>query len=107
PGRMAMGGHYDAIGTVLRDRHQPSMSLDAALHLAVEALASVGGDNGKARTLAADQLEVAVLDRRRAGRTFRRITGRALTTLLEPPPAAADADGAGSDTPEADTAAGS
>ena len=35
-----------------------------------------------ARTIAANQLEVAVLDRRRPGRTFRRITGAALTALL-------------------------
>ncbi|GGK01948.1 proteasome subunit alpha [Pilimelia anulata] len=82
PGRMAMGGQADAIGAVLRDRHEPAMALAGALHVAVDALASVGGENGAPRTLAADQLEVAVLDRRRQGRTFRRITGNALTSLL-------------------------
>ncbi len=34
------------------------------------------------RQIAANQLEVAVLDRRRVGRAFRRITGAALTPLL-------------------------
>ena len=48
-----------------------------------EALSSVGGEGGAARTIAANQLEVAVLDRRRIGRTFRRITGAALTALLD------------------------
>jgi proteasome alpha subunit len=49
----------------------------------VEALASIGGENGAPRELGAGQLEVAVLDRRRRGRAFRRIAGAALTTLLE------------------------
>ncbi|GGK42471.1 proteasome subunit alpha [Pilimelia terevasa] len=104
PGRMAMGGQAEAIGGVLKERHEAGMSLEAALHLAVEALTSVGGENGAPRTLAADQLEVAVLDRRRVGRTFRRITGAALTALLTPPaegtPAAAP-DGPPADSPAA------
>jgi proteasome alpha subunit len=63
--------------------------LEEALKLAVDALASVGGDAGKPRQLPAAQLEVAVLDRGRPGRTFRRLAGAALTTLLNgaaPPP---------------------
>jgi proteasome alpha subunit len=51
--------------------------------VAVAALGSVGGEGGAARTIAAHQLEVAVLDRHRKGRTFRRITGAALTALLD------------------------
>ena len=82
PGRMAMGGQAESISGVLRERHQRDMSLRDALHLAVEALGSVGGEGGAARTLEANQLEVAVLDRTRTGRTFRRIVGNALTTLL-------------------------
>jgi proteasome alpha subunit len=83
PGRMAMGGQAESISGVLRERHRRDMSLRDALHLAVEALASVGGEGGAARTLEANQLEVAVLDRTRTGRTFRRIVGNALTALLD------------------------
>ncbi len=83
PGLIAMGGQAEAISQVLRSRHNQDMSLRDALHLAVEALGSVGGEGGKSRQLEARQLEVAVLDRRRPGRTFRRITGAALTGLLD------------------------
>jgi proteasome alpha subunit len=83
PGFMAMGGQAEAIANVLRERHDPSAGVGTALALAAEALGSVGGENGTPRKLGASQLEVAVLDRRRRGRTFRRISGAALTTLLE------------------------
>ncbi|EEP75177.1 20S proteasome A and B [Micromonospora sp. ATCC 39149] len=89
PGRMAMGGQAEAISGVLKAQHRPDMSLGEAVRVAVAALGSVGGEGGAARTIAANQLEVAVLDRRRVGRTFRRITGAALTALLD-----ADADAA-------------
>ncbi|SDS18744.1 proteasome subunit alpha [Actinoplanes derwentensis] len=82
PGFMAMGGQSEAIATVLRDRHDGSAELTAALTLAAEALGSVGGENGQPRVLTPKQLEVAVLDRRRPGRAFRRLAGAALTTLL-------------------------
>ena len=45
--------------------------------------AASAGRTASPAQLSAEQLEVAVLDRRRKGRTFRRITGAALTTLLE------------------------
>lgn len=82
PGRMAMGGQAEAISGVLKNEHRPEMSLSEAVRAAMKALSSVGGEGGAARTIAANQLEVAVLDRRRVGRTFRRITGAALTALL-------------------------
>jgi proteasome alpha subunit len=90
PGFMAMGGQNEAISNVLRERHDSAADVGAALALAAEALGSVGGENGATRTLGAGQLEVAVLDRRRKGRTFRRISGAALITLL----------GGGADVPE-------
>ncbi|HEX2773170.1 MAG TPA: proteasome subunit alpha [Micromonosporaceae bacterium] len=83
PGCMAMGGQSEAIAGALRQDHRGHMSLSEAVKLAVRALSSVGGEGGAARTIAANQLEVAVLERRRRGRTFRRITGAALTALLE------------------------
>jgi proteasome alpha subunit len=83
PGIVAMGGQSETISQVLTSRHQADMSLADALALAVDALASVGGEGNQKRTVTSKQLEVAVLDRRRVGRTFRRITGTALTALLE------------------------
>ncbi|MFC8616243.1 proteasome subunit alpha [Micromonospora purpureochromogenes] len=83
PGRMAMGGQAEAITGVLKAQHRPEMTLSEAVRAAVQALSSVGGEGGAARTIAANQLEVAVLDRRRVGRTFRRVTGAALTALLD------------------------
>ncbi|MEV4493865.1 proteasome subunit alpha [Micromonospora coxensis] len=83
PGRMAMGGQAEAITNVLKSDHRPDMTLSEAVRVAVRALGSVGGEGGAARTIAANQLEVAVLDRARVGRTFRRITGAALTALLD------------------------
>ena len=83
PGRMAMGGQAEAISGVLKNEHRPEMSLSEAVRAAVKALGSVGGEGGAARSIAAHQLEVAVLDRGRVGRTFRRVTGAALTALLD------------------------
>jgi len=82
PGFLAMGGQADAISTVLKEGHAENMELREALQLAVRALGSIGGEGGAPRQLTGSQLEVAVLDRRRTGRTFRRIIGNALTTLL-------------------------
>ncbi|MFY1670772.1 proteasome subunit alpha [Plantactinospora sp. WMMB334] len=92
PGRMAMGGQAEAVTGALREEHRPDMPLDEAVRLAIRALGSVGGDGGAPRTIAASQLEVAILDRRRVGRTFRRITGAALDSLLGGAPTTADGD---------------
>src|SRR5947199_5528150 len=86
PGVVVMGGQAESLVSGLRSQHREESSLTEALHLAVNALASVGGEGGQPRSLTASQLEVAVLDRRRTGRTFRRITGTALTALLETAP---------------------
>ncbi|HKT04577.1 MAG TPA: proteasome subunit alpha [Rugosimonospora sp.] len=88
PGVVAMGGQAETISGALRQRHRADMSMEEALRLAVESLASVGGEGGNPRTMTASQLEVAVLDRHRPGRAFRRITGAALEALLAPPAAA-------------------
>jgi proteasome alpha subunit len=85
PGFVAMGGQADTVSGVLRKSHRMDMSLTEAVQLAIEALSSVGGESGTARTLDTKQLEVAVLDRARPGRKFRRLTGAALTPLLEAP----------------------
>ena len=90
PGFMAMGGQAEAISNVLKERHDATADASTALKVAVDALGSVGGENGAKRELGASQLEVAVLDRSRKGRAFRRISGAALETLL----------GGGADVPE-------
>ena len=91
PGFMAMGGQAEAISNVLKSRHSGSRVAERRAH------AGGGGARQRRRrerrpraSSGAAQLEVAVLDRSRKGRAFRRITGAALTTLL----------GGGSDTPE-------
>ncbi|GIG01780.1 proteasome subunit alpha [Catellatospora citrea] len=98
PGFMAMGGQAEAIGNILRAEHSESHTLGGALKLAVKALSSVGGEGGAARTLAPEQLEVAVLERARPGRKFRRVTGAALTALVNP----AKAETAKADAPKAE-----
>jgi proteasome alpha subunit len=84
-GVLAMGGQAETIGNQVKDGHTADLQLGPALRLAVEALASVGGEGGNPRVLTANQLEVAILDRHKPGRTFRRITGNALTALLTEP----------------------
>ncbi|PZG01580.1 proteasome subunit alpha [Micromonospora deserti] len=106
PGRMAMGGQAEAITGVLKSHHRPDMSLGDAVKVAVQALGSVGGEGGAARSIAANQLEVAVLDRRRVGRTFRRITGAALTALLDGGVAAEPAAAGGPEKPTTPTEEG-
>lgn len=98
PGYLAMGGQSERVEVVLKDNHRFDMTLQEAFDLALRALGSVGGEGGEPRTIGADRLEVAVLDRFREGRAFRRIRGAALTALL---PEDADADAAEPD--EADT----
>ncbi|MEZ0163507.1 proteasome subunit alpha [Kineococcus sp. LSe6-4] len=86
-GFVAMGGSAEQITAKLRERWEPGLSLAAALQLAVEALGSDAAAEAAGqgpRPIAADQLEVAVLDRSRERRTFRRLTGPVLAGLLAP-----------------------
>ncbi|HVE73795.1 MAG TPA: proteasome subunit alpha [Mycobacteriales bacterium] len=86
-GVVVMGGSSEQLATYVRERHRPDMSLAEALALAVEALGRSGGD-AEARTLLADNLEAAVLDRTRPRRAFKRLVGAKLEQLLkEAPPA--------------------
>ncbi|HTZ44339.1 MAG TPA: proteasome subunit alpha [Jatrophihabitans sp.] len=82
PNFLVMGGQADAVATRVREAYRASLPLGEAMGLAVGALGSVGGENGTNRNLSADSLEVAVLDRNRGTRKFRRIAGAALTSLL-------------------------
>ncbi|NAZ86028.1 proteasome subunit alpha [Kineococcus indalonis] len=108
-GYVAMGGSAEQITAKLAERWQPGLDLPAALRLAVEALgsdAAAAAAGSGPRTIAPDQLEVAVLDRARTRRTFRRLGAPALAGLLGAPgagaaPAEAEHGGAvpGPDTP--------
>jgi len=92
-GFVAMGGSAETISQELSGRFRDGQSLGEALRLAVELLGREPG-NTESRVLTADQLEVAVLDRARPRRTFRRLTGPALDRLLGgDDTAGAEADG--------------
>jgi proteasome alpha subunit len=80
-GFVAMGGAAEQLTTGLQERWQPRMTLSAALRLAVELLSREPG-NAPPRQLTAEQLEIAVLDRLRPRRAFRRLGGPLLERLL-------------------------
>jgi len=90
PEYLVMGGQADAVAAAVKSSYQPGLTLAAAVPIAVSALASVGGDSSSGRRLGAESLEVAVLDRNRGARKFRRINATALKVLL--PTAAAPAE---------------
>jgi proteasome alpha subunit len=79
-GFVVMGGQADQVGAVLKERYSDGMTLSAAFALAIAALAGPG--NGDGAELTGAQLEVALLDRGRPHRAFRRLTGARLETML-------------------------
>jgi len=81
-GYVVMGGQADRLGAVLAERYAPGLSLREALRLAVEVLGTPADDSAQALPPAAHQLEVAILDRTRPRRAFRRLTGPVLEDLL-------------------------
>ena len=80
-GFVVMGGNAEQISTDMQSRYREHMPLDDALRLAVELL---GKDpaTGEQRSLTGDQLEVAMLERSRPRRKFRRLTGPNLSQVL-------------------------
>jgi proteasome alpha subunit len=78
-GVVVMGASADEIGAALREGRRDDMDLGAALRLAVQALV---GAESEAREVAADALEVAILDRSRPRRTFRRLSDAAVAEML-------------------------
>ncbi len=79
-GYVAMGGQAESITSALEEQWQAGMSLTDSLKLAVRLLGEFGAE--ESRTLEPAALEVAVLDRTRPRRTFVRINGSRLDTLL-------------------------
>jgi proteasome alpha subunit len=88
---VVMGGQADAVTSHLRQHFSPGMGLTEALKVGVQALSAVSpvtaANGGVHAQLPAEQLEVAVLDRRRPKRAFRRVAGAALRALLTDKPA--------------------
>lgn len=79
-GFVVMGGQADHISGLLRERYGAGLALPAALRLAVDVLSQP--PDGEVRELTADLLEVAVLERARPRRAFRRFVGAQLDRLL-------------------------
>jgi proteasome alpha subunit len=77
---VVMGGQADQVAAVLKDQYRDGMTLAEAFAVAIGALSSQG--NGDRSEIAATQLEVALLDRGRPHRLFRRLTGSRLESLL-------------------------
>ncbi len=71
-----LGGDAEAISARMNDQHADDQSLDDALKSAAAAL------SGPDRTLAADDLEVAVLSRLNGRRCFKRLTDAAVAASL-------------------------
>lgn len=82
PSFIAMGGQADVVTGALKDSYQDGIDLTAAIRLCVRALGAVGAENGTPRPISAENLEVAVLERDKPGRTFRRVTGDSLDQLV-------------------------
>jgi proteasome alpha subunit len=72
----AIGGHAEQVTEALRETFDPEVDLAAAVKLGAKVL---GADE---EPLGASQLEVALLDRSRSRRKFRRIKGSELDELL-------------------------
>lgn len=74
--QLALGGEAEAITDRLEEAWTDGLDLPGALRLVVKAL------GGPERTLTADDLEVAVLDRGAPRRSFRRLDDTQVTELL-------------------------
>jgi proteasome alpha subunit len=81
-GFVVMGGQAERVAEVLKASYQPGLSLSAAMGLAISALAVQNEGNSTSEPITGDQLEAALLERSRAHRAFRRLSGARLETLL-------------------------
>jgi proteasome alpha subunit len=113
PGFVAFGGQADTVAATLKERFTDGMSLTEALGAALAALAAPAtaqaqsgqqqANGSQQPELTAANLEVAILDRARAHRTFRRLQGPRLEELIAQAQASANADEAAEETPEPET----
>jgi proteasome alpha subunit len=77
---VVVGGQADRVAAVLKEQYSASMSLTEAMRLAIASLAGQG--DGNSEPVTSGQLEVALLERSRPHRAFRRLTGARLDALL-------------------------
>ncbi len=76
-GHTVLGGQAEAVSEALRERYSAELDEGAAVRLGAEVLAP-----GDAEPLAANQLEVALLDRSKTRRAFHRVKTAELEALL-------------------------
>lgn len=77
---VVMGGQADRLAEVLAAAWRPGLTLEEAVRLAVEVLGTQA--EGAPRVIEPGQLEVAVLERSRPRRAFRRLPAAAVAALL-------------------------
>jgi proteasome alpha subunit len=77
-GYTSIGGQAEELKLFLKDKFADGLGLDAALLMAARALEAAASQKVKAATL-----EVAVLDRARQGRKFRRLSQAELRAMLD------------------------
>ncbi|MFC5187826.1 proteasome subunit alpha [Actinomadura harenae] len=87
-GFLAMGGQADAVSQALKERFGEGLPLAEALRVAVRSLEAQDSE----RRLEARSLEVAVLDRHREHRLFRRLAEARVSALLSEEPGAASVE---------------
>jgi proteasome alpha subunit len=109
PGFVAFGGQADQVAGELKERFSDGMSLTEALGAALAALTAPAASGAGAASngtqpaeLTAANLEVAILDRARAHRTFRRLHGPRLEELITESRAAGAVETAGAEAEPAD-----
>src|SRR5579871_2949233 len=112
PGFVAFGGQAEQVTAALKERFSDGMSLTEALAAALAALAAPAAaagtpaaGNGAQPELTAANLEVAILDRARAHRTFRRLHGPRLEELISETRAPAAAEAPAAEAPAAEAPA--
>lgn len=76
-GVTAIGGQSEVIMNFLKDRYRKDMPIRDVLRLSIEALESVNKQK-----MATQHLEVAMLDRNRTGRKFRRLVEEEINSLV-------------------------
>ncbi len=89
PGFVAFGGQADQVSEALKERYSDGMSLAEAFSAALDALSAPGNGSNE---ITASQLEVAILERARDHRTFRRIRAARLEELIGETRITTDAD---------------
>lgn len=80
PGFVAMGGQSEAITTSLKSSYNDGVDIQQAITIVVQALS--GATDSAGRDIPSTNLEVAVLERGREGRAFRRLSTSRINEIL-------------------------